>query len=44
MDGVPKVAPRRAPAVGQHSEAVLRDAGYADDEIERLKTLGVLQQ
>ena len=44
VDGVPKVAPRRAPAVGQHSEAVLRDAGYADDEIARLKTLGVLQQ
>ena len=33
----------RAPAVGQHSEAVLRDAGYAADEIARLKALGVLQ-
>ena len=43
LDGVTKVAPRRAPAVGQHSEAVLRDAGYAPDEIARLKELGVLQ-
>jgi formyl-CoA transferase len=43
IDGVTKVAPVRAPAVGQHSEAVLRDAGYADDEIAKLKTLGVLQ-
>ena len=43
LDGETKVAPVRAPAVGQHSEAVLRDAGYAADEIARLKTLGVLQ-
>src|SRR6478752_2540444 len=35
LDGETKVAPARAPAVGQHSEAVLRDAGYAADEIAR---------
>lgn len=44
LDGTTKVAPRRAPTVGQHSEAVLRDAGYSADEIARLKTLGILQQ
>jgi len=44
LDGETKVAPARAPAVGQHSEAVLRDAGYAAGEIEKLKALGVLQQ
>jgi len=44
LDGATKVAPQRAPAVGQHSEAVLRDAGYSADEIVRLKTLGVLQK
>jgi len=44
LDGETKVAPVRAPAVGQHSEAVLRDAGYAADEIAKLKALGVLQQ
>jgi formyl-CoA transferase len=42
LDGATKVAPVRAPAVGQHSEAVLRDAGYSTGEIERLKGLGVL--
>ena len=30
------------PTVGQHSEDVLRDAGYSVDEIGRLRTLGVL--
>ena len=44
LDGATKVAPQRAPAVGQHSEAVLSDAGYTADEIVRLKTLGVLQK
>jgi formyl-CoA transferase len=43
LDGATKVAPVRAPAVGQHSETVLRDAGYAAEEIARLKALGVLQ-
>ena len=44
IDGETKVAPVRAPAVGQHSEGVLRDAGYSADEIARLKALGVLQK
>jgi crotonobetainyl-CoA:carnitine CoA-transferase CaiB-like acyl-CoA transferase len=43
LDGATKVAARRAPAVGQHSEPVLHDAGYTADEIARLKALGVLQ-
>jgi formyl-CoA transferase len=43
LDGATKVLPLRAPAVGQHSEAVLRDAGYAAGDIARLKALGVLQ-
>jgi formyl-CoA transferase len=42
IDGVSKVAPRFAPTVGQHSEDVLREAGYSADEIGRLRTLGVL--
>jgi crotonobetainyl-CoA:carnitine CoA-transferase CaiB-like acyl-CoA transferase len=44
LDGATKVAPVRAPAVGQHSEAVLQDAGYSAAEIAQLKSLGVLQQ
>ena len=42
LDGESKVAPRRAPSVGQHSEAVLREAGYSTQEIGRLRGLGVL--
>ena len=42
LDGETKVAPQRAPSVGQHGEAVLREAGYSADEIGRLRTLGVL--
>jgi crotonobetainyl-CoA:carnitine CoA-transferase CaiB-like acyl-CoA transferase len=44
LDGTTKAAPVRAPTVGQHSEIVLRDAGYTADEIARLKALGVLPQ
>jgi formyl-CoA transferase len=43
LDGATKVAPARAPAVGQHSETVLREAGYSVDEVAKLKALGVLQ-
>ena len=42
LDGETKIAPRYAPKVGQHSEDVLRDAGYSADEIGKLRTLGVL--
>jgi len=42
IDGVEKVPASRAPSVGQHNEAVLRDAGYSRDDIERLRGLGVV--
>jgi formyl-CoA transferase len=42
IDGVEKVPAQRAPAIGQHGEAVLREAGYGADEIARLRALGVL--
>ncbi len=42
LDDATKTAPARAPAVGQHSEMVLRDAGYSTDEIAKLKGLGIL--
>ena len=44
LDDATKVAPVRAPAVGQHSEQVLREAGYSAEEIARLKGLGILGQ
>jgi crotonobetainyl-CoA:carnitine CoA-transferase CaiB-like acyl-CoA transferase len=40
--GSAKVSPRRAPAIGEHGEAILREAGLADDEIASLRGLGVL--
>ncbi|MGE0418914.1 MAG: CaiB/BaiF CoA transferase family protein, partial [Acetobacteraceae bacterium] len=42
IESVDKVAPQRAPALGQHSESVLARAGYSADEIGRLRSLGVL--
>ena len=42
LDGEQKVAPRRAPAVGQHSEEILREAGYSAAEIGRMRDKGVL--
>jgi crotonobetainyl-CoA:carnitine CoA-transferase CaiB-like acyl-CoA transferase len=40
--GERKVRPRRGPEVGQHSDEVLREAGYSPDEIARLRALKVL--
>src|SRR5437588_2082814 len=34
--------PTRAPDVGEHSDEVLRDAGYDDDAIKELRTAGVV--
>ncbi len=42
IDGVEKMPANRAPSVGQHNEAVLQDAGYSADDIERLRGLGVV--
>jgi formyl-CoA transferase len=42
VQGSEKVAPRRAPSIGEHSDAVLAEAGYSADEIGRLRSLGVL--
>ncbi len=41
MDGHEKVPPRRAPALGEHTVEVLREAGFTTDEIERLMKNGV---
>jgi crotonobetainyl-CoA:carnitine CoA-transferase CaiB-like acyl-CoA transferase len=42
--GQEKVPPRLAPECGQHSVEVLREAGFAEPEIERLLALGVVGQ
>jgi crotonobetainyl-CoA:carnitine CoA-transferase CaiB-like acyl-CoA transferase len=54
VDGLPQLAPpyklseydfaieRSAPAPGQHSEEILREAGYAAAEIDRLRAQGII--
>src|SRR5262249_2781952 len=42
LAGESEVGPRRAPALGERTDVVLREAGYTPDEIERLRALGVL--
>ena len=42
INGQDKVTPRRAPNVGEHSEEVLRDAGYSGAEIRSLRADGVI--
>ena len=42
LDGETKVAPRRAPSVGQHTDEVLQAAGYSTGDIGRLRATGVL--
>ncbi|MFT3804994.1 MAG: CaiB/BaiF CoA-transferase family protein [Burkholderiaceae bacterium] len=42
IEGVRKVAPGPAPAVGEHGAEILREVGYGDAEIQRLRDLKVL--
>jgi crotonobetainyl-CoA:carnitine CoA-transferase CaiB-like acyl-CoA transferase len=42
VDGSDKVKPRHAPGVGEHSDEVLRAAGYGDAEISKLRAAGTV--
>ena len=42
MEGQQKVKPRHPPTVGQHSDAVLREAGYDEESIKRLRQDGAV--
>ncbi len=42
FDRTPAAHPRRAPALGEHSVAVMQEAGYSPAEIDTLRAQGVL--
>ncbi len=42
LDGSAKVRPRRPPAVGEHSDEILRGAGYGEAEIKQLRAAGTV--
>src|SRR5207249_4765214 len=42
IHGVAKVAARRAPDLGEHSDEVLKELGLDTKEIERLRASGVI--
>jgi formyl-CoA transferase len=43
VDGSEKVRPRRAPDVGEHSDEILREAGYDEAAIGKLKASGAVE-
>ena len=42
VDGSAKVTPRHPPGVGEHSEEILREAGYDEASIRNLKASGAV--
>jgi formyl-CoA transferase len=42
VDGSKKVQPRRPPGIGEHSDAILRQAGYDEASIARLRAAGAV--
>ncbi|MBN9003843.1 MAG: CoA transferase [Rhizobiales bacterium] len=42
VDGCDKVRPRLPPAVGEHSDEILRSAGYGEAEIKQLRAAGTV--
>jgi crotonobetainyl-CoA:carnitine CoA-transferase CaiB-like acyl-CoA transferase len=42
IDGSNKQQPRHPPKIGQHSDEVLREVGFDDAEIQRLRTAGAV--
>jgi crotonobetainyl-CoA:carnitine CoA-transferase CaiB-like acyl-CoA transferase len=42
IDGEKKVQPRKPPGIGEHSNEILRNAGYDDASIARLRAAGAV--
>jgi crotonobetainyl-CoA:carnitine CoA-transferase CaiB-like acyl-CoA transferase len=43
VEGADKVPPRRPPALGEHSDEILRAAGYGDEAIHKLRSAGIVE-
>jgi crotonobetainyl-CoA:carnitine CoA-transferase CaiB-like acyl-CoA transferase len=42
IDGSQKTAPRRPPGIGEHSDEILRGAGYDEAAIRQLRASGAV--
>ena len=42
VDGTKKVQPRRPPGIGEHSDEILRQAGYDEASIKKLRASGAV--
>jgi formyl-CoA transferase len=42
VDGTKKVLPRRPPGIGEHSDEILRQAGYDEASIKKLRASGAV--
>ena len=42
VDGARKVQPRRPPGIGEHSDEILRKAGYDEASIRKLRASGAV--
>ncbi|MEM7020147.1 MAG: CaiB/BaiF CoA-transferase family protein [Pseudomonadota bacterium] len=42
VSSAPQVGPKRGPELGEHADEILRELGYADDDIARLREEGAL--
>jgi len=42
IDGTRKVQPRKPPGVGEHSDEILRSAGYDEAAIKQLRAKGAV--
>ena len=42
VDGSKKVRPRRPPGIGEHSDEILRGAGYDEEAIRQLRASGAV--